>query len=156
MALVPWRSQDAWLNPFSELEQIQNEMNKLFNLSIGRWPDRTSGLMEGRWSPAIDVFDSKDNILVKADIPGMAKDDINVSVHGDTLVIKGEKKQESETKEKDFVRTERYYGSFHRAVSLPAEVDANKVSATYKNGVLELTLPKKEEAKPKEITIDVK
>jgi len=155
MVLIPWRSRETWLNPFSELEKIQDEMNKLFSFSLSRWPERTSGLMEGTWGPAVDIYDSKDNIFVKADIPGMAKEDINVSIHGDTLVIKGEKKQEKEIKEKDFVRAERYYGSFHRAVSLPTEVDANKVSATYKNGVLELILPKKEEAKPKEIKIDV-
>ena len=87
---------------------------------------------------------------------GMKKDEIDVSVHGDTLIIKGEKKQEKEIKESDFVRTERYYGSFNRAIRLPSEVQADKVNAAYKNGVLELVLPKKEESKPKQLKIDIK
>jgi len=86
----------------------------------------------------------------------MKKDEIEVSVHGDTLIIKGEKKQEKEVKEKDYVRTERFYGSFNRAIRLPAAVDAPKVNASYKNGVLELVLPKKEESKPKQLKIDIK
>lgn len=156
MALIPWRPREMWWDPFRDLEAIQNEMNKLFDSSLLRWGDRGVGLLEGAWSPAIDIYDSKDNIMVKADIPGMKKDEIHVSVHGDTLIIKGEKKQEKETKEKDFVRTERFYGSFNRAIRLPAEVDVSGVSASYKNGVLELVLPKKEESKPKQLKIDIK
>lgn len=154
MQIVPWRKRDAW-QPFRELESLQSEMNKLFDLSLGRWPERTTGLMEGAWSPAVDVYDSKDNIMVKADIPGIKKEDIDVSVHGDILTIKGEKKQETETKEKGFIKTERFYGSFNRAVALPVEVDASKVKASYKGGVLELVLPKKEEAKPKQIKVEI-
>ncbi len=156
MALIPWRPRETWWDPFRDLEAIQNEMNKMFNSSLVRWVDRDVGLLEGAWSPAIDIYDSKDNVMVKADIPGMKKDEIEVSVHGDTLIIKGEKKQEKEVKEKDYVRTERFYGSFNRAISLPAAVDASKVNATYKNGVLELVLPKKEESKPKQLKIDIK
>jgi len=156
MALIPWRPRETWWDPLRDLEAIQNEMNKMFNSSLVRWGDRDVGLLEGAWSPAIDVYDSKDNVMVKADIPGMKKDEIEVSVHGDTLIIKGEKKQEKEVKEKDYVRTERFYGSFNRAISLPAAVDASKVNATYKNGVLELVLPKKEESKPKQLKIDIK
>ncbi|RJP27384.1 MAG: Hsp20/alpha crystallin family protein [Candidatus Omnitrophota bacterium] len=156
MALIPWRPRETWWDPFRDLEVIQNEMNRMFNSSLVRWGDRDVGLLEGAWSPAIDIYDSKDNIMVKADIPGMKKDEIEVSVHGDTLIIKGEKKQEKEVKEKDYVRTERFYGSFNRAISLPAAVDASKVNASYKNGVLELVLPKKEEAKPKQLKVDIK
>ena len=156
MALIPWRPRETWWDPFRDLEAIQNEMNKMFNSSLVRWGDRDVGLLEGAWSPAIDIFDSKDNVMVKADIPGMKKDEIEVSVHGDTLIIKGEKKQEKEVKERDYVRTERFYGFFNRAMSLPAAVDASKVNATYKNGVLELVLPKKEESKSKQLKIDIK
>jgi HSP20 family protein len=155
MAIIPWRSEkNAW-QPFREVESLQNEVNKLFDFSLGRWPVRSMGLMEGAWSPAVDVFESKDNIMVKADIPGMEKKDIDISVHGDTLAIKGEKKEEAESKEKDYVKTERFYGSFNRALTLPSEVDADKVKASYKDGVLEIILPKKEEAKPKQIKVDV-
>ncbi len=156
MALIPWRPGKTWWDSLRDLEAIQNEMNKMFNSSLVRWGDRDAGLLEGAWSPAIDIYDSKDNIMVKADIPGMKKDEIEVSVYGDTLIIKGEKKQEKEVKEKDYVRTERFYGSFNRAISLPAAVDASKVNATYQNGVLELVLPKKEDSKPKQLKIDIK
>ena len=156
MALIPWRPRDLWQDPFRDLETIQNEMNKLFDSSLVGWRDRDAGLLEGVWNPAVDIYDSKDNVMVKADIPGMKKDEIDVSVHRDTLIIKGEKKREKETKESDFVRTERYYGSFNRAIRLPSEVQADKVNAAYKNGVLELVLPKKEESKPKQLKIDIK
>jgi len=156
MALIPWRARQTWWDPFKELEAIQDEMNKIFNSSLIKLSSRDVGLLEGSWSPAVDIYDSKDSILVKADIPGMKKEEIDVSVHNDCLIIKGEKKQEKEIKEKDFVRTERFYGSFNRTIRLPAEVDAEKVNATYKNGVLELVLPKKEDAKPKQIKIEVK
>ncbi|HPN73020.1 MAG TPA: Hsp20/alpha crystallin family protein [Candidatus Omnitrophota bacterium] len=154
MQLVPWRKRDVW-QPFSELESLQSEMNKLFDLSLGRWPGRNSGLMESAWSPAVDVFDSKDNVMVKADIPGLKKEDIEISVHADTLTIKGEKKEEKETKDKNYVKTERFYGSFNRTIALPSEVDASKVKASYKEGVLEIVLPKKDEAKPKQIKVNV-
>jgi len=156
MAMIPWRPKELWWDPFRDLEMIQNEMNKLFDSSLVRWGDRNTGLLESAWSPAIDIYDSKDSVMVKADIPGMKKEEIDVSVYGDTLIIKGEKNQEKETKEKDFVRAERFYGSFNRAIRLPAEIDASKVNASYKNGVLELVLPKKEESKPKQLKIDVK
>lgn len=155
MNIIPWRNRNNVWDSFRELEALQDEMNRLFNGSLGRWDNRQYGLLEGAWSPKVDVYDSKDNILVKADIPGMKKEDIDVSVHGDTLVIKGEKKIETEDKEKGSVKTERYYGSFNRALTLPTQVDTSKVSAAYKDGVLELTMPKKEEAKPKQINIDV-
>jgi HSP20 family protein len=156
MALIPWRPRELWWDPFRDLETIQNEMNRLFNSSLTGWRSRGVDLLEGAWGPAVDIYDSKDNVMVRVDIPGMKKDEIDVSVHKDTLIIKGEKKQEKELKEKDFVRTERFYGSFNRAIRLPAEVQAEKVNATYKNGVLELVLPKKEESKPKQLKIDIK
>lgn len=156
MALIPWRPREDWWDPFTDLEKIQLEMNKLFNTSLARDGGRDAGLLDGAWSPAVDIYDSKENILVKADIPGLSKEDIEVTVHGDTLLIKGEKKQEKEVKEKNYVRTERFYGNFQRAIRLPAEVETNKVDATYKNGVLELVLPKSEKAKPKQIKLDIK
>lgn len=155
MNLIP-RRQETNRNPFTDLLDIQKEMNNLFNsFSLSRWGDREHGLLESSWAPAIDVHDSKDHIVVKADLPGLKKEDIDVSVQEGTLVIRGEKKEEAERKEKGLIRTERFYGSFYRAVSLPTAVDDTKVKAAYKNGVLELTLPKKEEAKPKQIKIDV-
>jgi HSP20 family protein len=155
MAIVPWRKREDVWQPFREVESLQSEMNKLFDLSLGRWPLRSMGLMEGAWSPSVDVFDSKDNVLVKVDIPGMKKEDMEISVDGDTLTIKGEKKEETESKDKGYVKTERFFGSFNRALSLPAEIEENKVKASYKDGVLEIILPKKEEQKPKQIKVDI-
>jgi HSP20 family protein len=156
MAIIPWRPKQMWWDPFRDLESIQNEMNRMFDSSLVKWGDRDTSLLEGAWSPAVDIYDSKDTVMVKADIPGMSKDDIDVSVHNDILTIKGEKNHEKEIKEKDFVRTERFYGSFQRAIRLPAGIDAAKVGANYKNGVLEIILPKKEESKPKQLKIDIK
>lgn len=156
MALIPWRPREDWWDPFTDLERIQKEMNRMFNLSLAHEGNREIGILDGAWSPAVDIYDSKDNVMVKADIPGLTKDDIEVTVQGDTLFIKGEKKQEKEVKEKDYIRTERFYGNFQRAVRLPAEVQSDKVEATYKNGVLELVLPKSEKAKPKQIKLDIK
>ena len=145
----------SW-DPFQMLETLQDEMNHPFDFPFSRWPERPSGFLGNSWHPAIDVYDEKDNLVVKADVPGLTKDDIEVTIEGNILTIKGEKKLEEKTKEKDFVREERFYGAFHRAIPLPTGVDADKIKASYKNGVLELTLPKKEEAKPKQISVEVK
>lgn len=156
MSLIPLRDRDFWADPFGELERLQEEMNKLFDFSLSRVFGRGRRALGGSWSPAVDIYDSKDAILVKAEIPGMKKEDIDVSIQADTLIIKGEKKHEEEKKDKNFICNERYYGAFYRAIPLGTEVNVEKVSAKYKDGVLELTIPKKEEAKPKQIKIDVK
>jgi HSP20 family protein len=153
--LAPWRDTEKWLDPFRMIEDLQEEMNRLFDLSLFG-PSRSTGLFEGAWSPAIDMHESGENILVKADLPGMNKDDIEVYVQNNTLVIKGKKEEEKEFSEDGYVRKERFYGNFHRAIPLPAEVDTNNVKATYKNGVLELVFNKKEEAKAKQIKVEVK
>ncbi len=144
-----------YYNPFSELEQLHNEINSLFDFSFGSFPERQTGLLETGWAPAIDVYDSKDNVLVKADLPGLKKEDIDVTIQDNTLIIKGEKKPATEIDEAGYVRTERFCGAFQRAISLPAEVDSSEVKASYKDGTLALTLPKKEEAKPKQISVDI-
>ncbi len=157
MANVPTKRTKDWniISPFQELENLQREMNRLFDLTFPRLGEADTTLLGGQWTPAIDIYDSKDNIVVKADLPGLKKDDIEVSIQDNILTIKGEKKQEREVKEEDYIRSERFYGSFHRSISLPSEVDSSKVKAVFKDGVLELTLSKKEEAKPKQIKIDI-
>ena len=117
-------------------------------------PDGAQLLVEDVYQPAVDVQDSKDNLLVRVDIPGVSREQIEVSVKDGALFIQGERKAEESTKEELFAVRERFYGSFTRAIALPAEVDANRVSASYKDGVLEVTLPKKEEAQPKKIAIN--
>ena len=145
MDLVQWR-------PFREVSRLRNEMDRLWDEYFG--PGRRAlQPMEEAWLPAVDVSETGDKITVKAEIPGMEAKDIEISMVGDTLTIKGEKKAEREEKDENYHLVERSYGSFSRAMKLPAVVDSDKVEATYKNGVLTVVLPKKEEVKPKAIEI---
>jgi len=119
-------------------------------------PVRTFELLESAWTPAVDVFEDKENVRVRAELPGLKKNDIELSVQGDTLIIKGERKQENEGKKENYHRKERVYGQFHRVIGLPVSVKANEVKATYKDGILGVMLPKKEEAKARQIQVEVK
>lgn len=116
------------------------------------WPAETGTMMR---LPAVDVYENKDDVVIKAEIPGLSKEDISVQVTDSTLMIKGEKKREEEVKEDDYYRCERSFGSFTRAVALPCEVKADQVKATFKNGVLEVRMPKTEEAKKKAVTVKI-
>ena len=111
---------------------------------------------ERGWTPALDIFEKNDRFIVKAELPGMKEDDIDVSVVGDTLTIKGEKKSEEEINEEDFYHLERTYGSFMRSISLPSNVNADKIEAKYEDGVLEVDLPKIAEVKPKKVKVAAK
>ena len=136
---------------FDRLSDLRNEVNRLFDFS---WPSRESGPFDG-WSPALDVFDNKDNFVVKAELPGLKKEEINLSLHDGVLTLSGERKSEQKSGEGQTFRSERYFGKFERSVTLPAAVDAAKVTATYQDGVLTVELPKAEEAKPKQIQVSV-
>jgi HSP20 family protein len=150
MALIRWRpSTEVW-DPFANLTEIQEEMNRLFDTSL-----RRHGAIEGAFIPALDVVEEKDSILVKADLPGLTKDDISVAIQDNVLTIKGERKYDVEKKEANYYRRERAHGLFTRSIELPVGVDSGKVSATFRDGVLHVTLPKAESAKPKEIKVSV-
>ena len=147
--LIPWR-------PFRELE----EMERRFEDILGRpflpsvW--RRLPIEERGWAPAIEVFEKEDKFVVKAELPGMKEEDIDVSVIGDTLTIKGERKAESEVKEEDYYCCERSYGSFSRSIAVPSNVDAKKIEASFEDGVLDISLPKVPEVKPKKIAVSAK
>ncbi len=141
MTLVRWQPR--------RLVDFRSEIDKFFE----GFGDGDS--VWGAWSPAMDVSETENEILVHADLPGLSKDQIKVSLENNVLTIKGEKRQESDNKDKQFHRSERSYGSFTRSFRLPSEVAAGKISASYKDGVLALTLPKSEAAKPKEIEVKV-
>lgn len=141
--------------PFRELSGFQDEMNQLFEDFFGRMPTRKM-FSEGFWAPLMDIEETKDDILVKAELPGMKKEEVKIQINNDVLSITGERKREEETREKTYHRIERAYGKFQRMIRLPTEVDASKVKATFENGVLTIRLPKSEQAKPKEIAIEVK
>jgi HSP20 family protein len=144
-----------------ELPRWERDMDRMMEDFFGRrirpwWPERffRTGELDVR-APAVDVFEEKDDIVVKAEIPGMDKDNIEVHLMDHTLTLKGEKKKEEEVKEENYYRSERSYGSFFRTVELPKDVHADMVKATFKNGVLEVRMPKTEEAKAKEIKVKV-
>jgi HSP20 family protein len=110
---------------------------------------------EAMWSPLVDIHETKDNILLQIEVPGVKQEDIHVSIEDGTLTLKGERKRETEVKEDQYHRVERSYGHFERRILLPSEVDSDRVKASYRDGVLEIQLPKKEEAKPKQIRVEV-
>jgi HSP20 family protein len=151
----PTRGLTPW-NPFTELDEMERRMNEIFERPFLPSLWRRFPTEQMIWAPALDVFEKGNRFIVKAEIPGMKEEDINVSIEGDTLNIKGEKKTESEVKEEDYFRSERSYGSFFRSIILPTNVDSGKIEAEYDNGVLEICFPKKAEAKPKQITIKKK
>ena len=133
------------LTTFPAIGGLRQEMERFFDRFFEpRW-DEVPAL--GEWTPRLDVSETKDALVVKAEIPGVEQKDINVSLQDQTLTIKGEKQQEKEEKDERWHRVERSYGSFLRAVRLPAAVDADRVTATFKNGVLTVTLPKTAAAK---------
>lgn len=145
--LSTWRSLDRWSN-------LRDEINSLFQGE--GWPTagmRSAQLFNG-WTPALDLYENTDDVIAVVELPGMRKEDIDLSLHDGILTISGERKDEGTDGDKD-ARTERFVGKFRRSVSLPTRIDANKVNATYKVGILTVTLPKAEEAKPKQIQVNV-
>ncbi|MGH9803891.1 MAG: Hsp20/alpha crystallin family protein [Candidatus Acidiferrales bacterium] len=133
-------------------------VDRLFEESLrGLHTGPRKKVLEGTaWSPAVDILDMENEIVLRADLPGLDPKDVDIQVQNGTLTLRGERKFESDVKEDNFRRVERVYGSFIRSFSLPQSVDSEKVAAEYKNGVLELTLPKRPEAKPKQIKVAVK
>jgi len=150
MALIRWSPRREVWDPFDSLAEIHNEMDRLFGRSL-----RSPGGLEAVFSPAIDVAIEKDNVIVKADLPGLTRDDVSVTLQENYLTIKGEKKQETEKKEANYFLSERVHGSFTRVIELPVAVNAARIDARFKDGVLQVTLPKTEEAKPKQIEVKV-
>jgi HSP20 family protein len=135
------------------LTDLRDEIDRLFEGPLAQLA-RGSQLLSG-WSPALDIYEDKDNLFVKVELPGMKREDIDVSLHEGTLSISGERKGESKLENAEVYRAERFVGRFQRTVALPTPVAADKVKAQYKDGVLAITLPKTEEAKPKQIDVNV-
>jgi HSP20 family protein len=144
-ALAPWSAADRWSN-------LRDEVNSFFALPLWSSFARAGQLFTG-WSPALDLYQSNDNTVAVVELPGMRKDEIEISLHDGTLTISGERKRESNGNGEKAERTERYIGTFRRSIALPSRVDASKVSATYRDGILTVTLPKVEEVKPKQIQV---
>lgn len=135
---------------FSELTRMQQEMNRYFDEFFG---ERQTEMMEGSWLPAVDVSETDTELKVRAELPGLTQDDIELNLQDNVLTLKGEKKQEEKIEKENYHRIERSYGSFCRSFTLPAGVKSEDIMATFKEGILEISLPKVEEAKPKKIAI---
>ena len=150
MAIVRWE-------PFRDLAGIQDRMNRLFNESYRGTPraadDEEWSL--GAWAPAVDIYEQDGNIVLKAELPGVDPKDVDVRVENNILTLRGERKLDQEIRKESYHRVERSYGAFTRSFTLPNVVDTDKIKAEYKDGVLRMTLPKKEEAKSKQIAISV-
>jgi HSP20 family protein len=159
MTLIRWkplRDVTAWhpvANMFDEFNSVHNEIDRVFDRFRGGEFDTNA---TQSWLPAVDISEQENSFVIKAELPGVDKKDVKITVQNDVLTIKGEKKQESEKKGENYHRTERSYGSFQRSFTLPATIASEKIDASYDNGVLILNLPKLEEAKPKEIEVKLK
>lgn len=154
MNIVKWNRPTLtnW-HGFGRLSDLRDEIDRLFESPLTELA-RTSQLLSG-WTPALDVYEDKDNFTVKAELPGIKKEDIEVSLHDGCLSLSGERKSETKHDGAEVYRTERFFGRFQRTVTLPAAVAVDKVKAAYKDGVLTITLPKTEEAKPRHIDVSV-
>ena len=143
--LAPWSAADRWSN-------LRDDLNSFFELPVWSGFARSGQLFSG-WSPALDLYQSNDNVIAVVELPGMRKEDIEISLHDGSLTISGERKRENISNSEKAERTERHIGTFRRSIALPTRVDANQVSATYRDGILTVTLPKAEEVKPKQIQV---
>ena len=137
-------------DPFRELRGLQEEMNRVFNTNLNRGGN---DLARGAWNPSVDIFENKDNIVLEAELPGMKPEDVHISIENNVLTIHGERRFEKKDEQDNFHRVERSYGSFTRSFTLPPTVSSENVDAVFDNGVLRLTMAKREEAKPRRIEI---
>jgi HSP20 family protein len=149
MALVRWE-------PVRELTSIQNEMNRLFNTFFDTpTPGNGGANALRRWIPAMDLVETDEHFVLKADLPGLTEADVNLEVEDNVLTVSGERKAEHEDKREGYVRVERSFGSFRRSLTLPEGIDPEAVQASFDNGVLEVRIPKPEERKPRKVAIQV-
>ena len=145
MAIVRW-------DPFRDLVSIQERVNRLLSDAPSRWSGDEG---YGAWAPPVDIFEKGEDLVIRAELPGVDRNDIDVRVENGVLILRGERKHAEAVEEKNAYRMERVYGSFARSFSLPTTVDPSRISASLRDGVLEVVLPKAEEAKPKKVAIHV-
>ena len=141
-------------SPFWPIRRLQSEMERLFEEPFGSWLTTENPVFE-TWIPVVNVYEEKNNIVVKAELPGMKKEEFEVYTSGDNLNIAGERKEETEEKTADMYRSERYFGRFHRIIPLPVAVKSDKIEAHYKDGILTIICPKTEETKRKQVDVKV-
>ena len=152
MALVRFRPFGS-VDSFRDLGDLQSEMNRMFDNVFGRASQHQP--VDRVWAPAVDMYETKDELVVKAELPGVSEKDIHLSINGDMLSLKGERRWEQDASHEGAYRMERWYGKFERTLPLPFPVEAGKVKANFREGVLTVSLPKAEQIRPREIKIDV-
>lgn len=156
MSLIRWSPKRELASRPSELFSVQREINRLFDNFFHGDVQADDSFFSSVWAPAVDIAEQDDQYVVKIELPGVNKDDVKITLESNILTIRGEKKQEKENKEDNYHKMERSYGSFQRSFTLPATVKSDKIDASFKDGILTVSLPKAEEAKPKQIDIKVK
>ena len=145
MAIIRW-------DPFREMVTMREKMNRLFEDSLAQ-KGEDKDMMTSNWAPAVDIYETANELVLAAEVPGIEEKDIEIKIEDNTLTLRGERKFEKETKEENFHRIERSYGSFFRAFSLPNSVDTERIEAEHENGVLRVIMPKRQELKPKTVKI---
>ncbi|MFQ5720406.1 MAG: Hsp20/alpha crystallin family protein [Acidobacteriota bacterium] len=142
-------------DPFEDLTRIQERMNRMFEDSLGRTRGDLSG-ETGRWVPAVDIYETPERVVLLADLPGVEQDDIELRIENNTLVLSGERRMKKDVNHENYHRVERGHGTFHRSFTLPTTIDQHAVRAEHRQGILEVSLPKTEGARPKKIPVDVR
>jgi HSP20 family protein len=146
MAIVRW-------DPWTTLPTLQGRINRIFEEAFPRTSSKEGEFALADWRPAVDTYEEDNNIVIKAELPGIKKENVAIDIKDNVLTLKGERSEETEVKEENYYRKERSYGKFHRAFTLPDAVDPNKIEASYKDGVLKITIPKAEATASKKIEI---
>ena len=141
-------------NPFRDLRAMQEQMNRLLDMAWNR--EIGEELKEGIWQPPVDIYEDENSVVIKAELPGVDQKEIDIRIEDNTLTLRGERKHSQDVKKENYHRVERFYGTFQRSFSLPHTIDQEHVKATCEQGVLTITLPKREEKKPKQISVEVK
>ncbi len=145
MAIIRW-------DPFKDLVTLRERMNRLFEEAFTSRGEE-KGLVAGNWSPSVDIFETENALVLTAEVPGIDENDIEIKIEDNTLSLRGERKFEKETKEENYHRIERSYGSFYRSFTLPTSIDQDKIQAEHENGILKITMPKKPELKPRKVKV---
>ena len=148
MAIVRW-------DPFQNLTTLQDRINRLFEESFPGAADRDEEISKCAWRPLVDIYDAGDSIVIKAELPGVKKEDVAIEIKGNALTIKGERAHDDEIRDESYYRRERCCGTFQRAFTLPDTVSADHVKASFKNGILKVSISKPERESPKQITVDI-
>jgi HSP20 family protein len=140
-------------DPFRDLRTLQEEVNRLFSTNLTRAFDDDQGIGRGAWAPSVDIYENKDQIVLEAELPGMKQEDFDLSIENNVITLRGERKFEKTEETDNYHRVERSYGAFTRSFTLPQTVSAEGATAEYNNGVLRVTLPKREETKARRIQV---